>query len=53
LFIGLVGSIGINGQWKDNNEKGNQKGKVNGFDASYALSMLGTIVLNIAHVVHG
>jgi len=29
------------------------KGKVNGFDASDALDKLGTIVLNVFHVVHG
>ena len=28
------------------------KGKVNGFEASYALAMLGTIVLNVAHILH-
>ena len=30
-----------------------KKGKVNGFEVSYALAMLGIIVLNVAHVVHG
>ena len=29
-----------------------KKGKVNGFEASYALAMLGTIVLDVAHVLH-
>jgi len=29
-----------------------KKGKVNGLEASYALYMLGTIVLNVAHVLH-
>jgi len=29
-----------------------KKGKVNGFEASYALDMLGTIVLNAAHVLY-
>jgi len=28
------------------------KGKVNGFEALYALAILGTIVLNVAHVLH-
>jgi len=28
------------------------KGKVNGFEASYALAMLGTIFLNVTHVLH-
>ena len=28
------------------------KGKVNGFEASYALAILGTIVLNVAHLLH-
>jgi len=27
-------------------------GKVNGFEVSYALDMLGTVVLNVAHVQH-
>jgi len=29
-----------------------KKGKVNGFEASYALAILGTIVLDVAHVFH-
>ena len=29
-----------------------RKGKVNGFEASYALAILGTIVLNVADVLH-
>ena len=28
------------------------KGKVNGFEASYALAMLGTIFVNVVHVLH-
>jgi len=30
-----------------------RKGKVNGFEASDALAMLGIVVLNVLHVVHG
>lgn len=26
--------------------------KVNGFEASYALAMLGNVVVNVTHVVH-
>jgi len=29
-----------------------KKGKVNGFEVSYALFMLEIIVLNVAHVLH-
>lgn len=29
-----------------------KKGKVNGFEASYALAMLGTFVLNVVHALH-
>jgi len=29
-----------------------KRGKVNGFEGSYALAILGTIVLNVAHVLH-
>ena len=29
-----------------------RKGKVNGFEASYALAMLGAIVLIVAHLLH-
>ena len=29
-----------------------QKGKVNGFEAQYALVMLGTFVLDVAQVLH-
>ena len=29
-----------------------RKGKINGFGASYALAILGTIILNVAHVFH-
>ena len=39
-------------RWHDNHGKGNMKGEVNGFEASYALAMLGTIVLDVAHVLH-
>lgn len=49
---GLVGSIEVNGWWQYNDEKDNIKIKVNGFEASYALAMLGNIVLNIMHDVH-
>ena len=28
------------------------KGKANRFEVSYALAMLGTVVLNVAHVLH-
>jgi len=45
-------SIGINGWWQDNHEKDNNKGKVNGFETSDALAMLGTIVLNVVHDLH-
>jgi len=41
------------GQWKYIHETGNMKGKVNGFEASNALDMLGTIVCNVVHIVHG
>ena len=30
-----------------------KKGKENGFEASYALDMLGTVVLNVVHALHG
>ena len=49
-WIGLVHQD--NGWWQDSHEKGNIKGKVNGFDVSDALAMLGTVFLNIVHVVH-
>lgn len=29
-----------------------KKGKVNGFEVSYALTILGVVVLNVAHVLH-
>lgn len=29
-----------------------KKGKVNGFEASYALAMFGTVVLDITYVLH-
>ena len=29
-----------------------RKGKVNGFEVSYALAMLGTVVLNVVHDMH-
>jgi len=29
-----------------------KKDKLNGLEASYALAMLGTVVLNVVHVVH-
>jgi len=45
--------IGVNGQWWENHEKGNMKSKVNGWEASNALAMLGTVVLNVVNVVHG
>lgn len=50
--VGLVQSIGVNGQWKNSHEKGNIKGEVNGFEELDALDMLGTIVLNVAHGVY-
>ena len=51
-LVGLVGSIEVNGWWYENHEKGNIKGKVNGFEVSDALAMLGIIVLNVVHVVN-
>ena len=36
-----------------NHEKGSRKGKENGIEASNALANLGTLVLNVIHVVHG
>ena len=30
-----------------------RKGKINGFEVSYALAKLGTVVLNVVHVVYG
>ena len=29
-----------------------RKGKVNGFEASYAMATLRTVVLNVVHVMH-
>jgi len=52
-MVELVRCIVINGRWQNNHDKGNRKGKANGFEASNALNMLGMIVLNIVHVVHG
>ena len=37
----------------NSHEKCNKKGKVNGFEVSNALDMLGTITLNVVHLVHG
>ena len=48
----LVGSISVNGWWHDKHEKVNKKGEANGSEASDTLAMLGTIILNVAHVVH-
>jgi len=47
----LVGSIRINEQWQECHEKGNRKGEVNGFEASDVLAILGTMVLNVFHVM--
>jgi len=33
-------------------EKVIKKGKVNGIEVSYALAMMGTIVLDVVHVFH-
>jgi len=41
--------MGMNGWWQDSHGKGNMKGKLSGLEALYALSMLGTIVLNVVH----
>jgi len=49
-LVGLVGPTGITGQWKENHEKGNREGKLNGFEASNALAMLGIFVLNVVHL---
>ena len=42
----------VNGRWRYKHEKGNEKGRVNGSKVSDALATLGTVVLNIVHVVH-
>jgi len=42
----------MNGQWQDNHEKGNKKGKVNGIKVTNALAMLVIVVLKIVHIVH-
>ena len=49
----MVGSIAVNGQWQDCHDKSRRKGKVNGFETSYILAMLGAFVLNVVHVFHG
>lgn len=50
IWIGWV--IEVNGKWQENHENYNRKGEVNGFDTSDALAMLGTVVLNVVHVLH-
>lgn len=44
-----VGFTRVNGRWQDSDEKGNMKGTVNGFEASDALAILGTVVLSVVH----
>ena len=41
------------GQWHDNPQRGNMKGRENVFKASNSMAMLGTILLNVVRVVHG
>ena len=43
----------VNRWWQYIHEKGNRKGKVIGVEASYVFAMLGTVVLNVVHYVHG
>lgn len=40
--------IGVNGQWMESHEKG----KLKRFDESNALSILGTVVHDVVHVMH-
>ena len=47
-----MGSIRVNVWWQESCEKGNRKSKVNGFEASYALAILGIVVPNVVYVVH-
>jgi len=48
----MVGSIGVNGKWKDSHEISNRKGKVNGLVVANSLAKLGNVVLNVVHALH-